>query len=169
MRATLRAVTLAAMAAFASMPAGATSAPTLTLAQLAKKADVVVRATLGAAVAVTEGGVAYQVYPLTVAETLAGDAASLPQYQGRPALYVMQGLADLPSLSAGQDVIALLYARRLDSPLVGFNQGLYVIASGKVGAATGTPAATAPKDSAGKAITDLGALRDAIRAAREAK
>ena len=140
--------------------AGATTAPTLTFVQQAKKADVIVRATLGTATTVTEAGIAYAVYPLTVAETLAGDAGSLPQSQGRPALYVLQGLADLPTLSAGQEVVVLLYARRLDSPLVGFNQGLYPVTGGKVAGL---------KDSAGKDITDLGALRDAIRAARAAK
>jgi hypothetical protein len=121
---------------------------------------VIVRASLGPAATVTEAGVTYTVYPLTVTETLTGDAGGLPQYQGRPALYVLQGLADVPALSAGQDVVALLYARRLDSPFVGFNQGLYPLTGTKV---------SGPKDSAGKDITDLGALRDAIRAAREAK
>ncbi|GHF52550.1 hypothetical protein HNQ07_003185 [Deinococcus metalli] len=159
MRAALRALSLGLWLLMA-VPAGATTAPTLTFAQQAKKAEVIVRATLGTAATVTEGGAAYTVYPLTVAETLTGDAGTLPQYQGRPALYVLQGLADLPTLTAGQEVVALLYARRLDSPVVGFNQGLYPVSSGKV---------TGAKDAAGKDITDLGALRDAIRAAREAK
>lgn len=159
MRGMLRAVVAGVTLALLPVT-GATTAPPLTLAQQAKKADVVVRATLGTAVNVTEGSVAYQVYPLTVAETLAGDAGRLPQYQGKPALYVMQGVADLPTLTASQEVIALLYDRRLDSPIVGFNQGLYPVSAGKVSGA---------KDSAGKDITDLAALRDAIRAAREAK
>lgn len=161
MRAVLRVLSVGILGLLAALPdVGATTVPTLTFVQQAKKADVIVRATLGTATTVTEGGVAYAVYPLTIAETLVGDAGSLPQSQGRPALYVMQGLADLPTLSAGQEVIALLYARRLDSPLVGFNQGLYVVTGGKV---------TGPKDGAGKDITDLGPLRDAVRSARDAK
>ncbi|PNY80875.1 hypothetical protein [Deinococcus koreensis] len=160
MNARLRALTLAALLPLALAPAAqATTAPPLTLEQQARKADVIVRATLGAVTNVTEGGVSYQVYPLTITETLVGDAASLPQSGGRPALFFLQGLADLPALTTGQDVIALLYARRLDSPLVGFNQGLYPVTNGAVKA----------KTAAGADITDPAKLRDAIRAAREAR
>ncbi|ACO45379.1 hypothetical protein DEDE109153_16545 [Deinococcus deserti] len=132
--------------------AAATTAPTLTLAQQAKKAEVIVRATLGAPVTVNDGEVTYIAYPLNITETVLGDAARLPQHEGRPALMFLQGLQDLPALKTGQEVIALLYARRLDSPLVGFNQGLYAVTDGKVNAGD---------------ITDPVKLRDAIRAARE--
>ena len=55
-------------------------------------------------------------------------------------------------------VAALQVARKLDSPLVGFNQGLYPVTDGKVSAGDAkTP------------ITDPAKLRDAIRAALEAK
>lgn len=138
--------------------AGATTAPPLTLAQQVKKADVIVRGTLGPAVSVREGEVTYLAYPLTVAETITGDAARLPQNDGKPALFFLQGLADLPNLKSGQEVFALLYVRKQDSPLVGFNQGLYPVTEGKVAAGDAkTP------------ITDPAKLRDAIRAALEAK
>lgn len=160
MNARLRALALAALLPAALAPtARATTAPPLTLEQQARKADVIVRATLGAATTVTEGEVSYQVYPLTITETLVGDAASIPQSGGKPALFFLQGLADLPALAAGQEVVALLYARRLDSPLVGFNQGLYPVTNGAVKA----------KTAAGADITDPAKLRDAIRAAREAR
>lgn len=139
---------------FAMTTAGATTAPPLTLAQQVKKAELIVRGTLGTAVAVKEGEVTYLAYPLTVAETIAGDAARLPQNEGKPALFFLQGLADLPDLKTGQEVFALLYTRKLDSPLVGFNQGLYPVTGGKVLAGD----AKAP-------ITDPAKLRDAIRAA----
>lgn len=139
-------------------PAGATTAPPLTLTQQARKADVIVRATLGAAQSVKEGDVTYLAYPLTIAETIAGDAASLPQNEGKPALFFLQGLSDLPEVRAGQEVIALLYARKLDSPVVGFNQGLYIITGGALTAGD-----------AAKPITTPDGLRDAIRAARETK
>ena len=169
--------------------AGATAVTPLTLAQQAQKAEVIVRATLGTPTTAKEGDVTYTVYPLTVTETIAGDAASLPQHMGQPALFFLQGVQDLPALSGGQEVFALLYARKADSPLVGFNQGLYTVTNGAVsvspaggaatsiGTGTGTSttsptsgttasgsAATAP---AAGTITDPAALRDAIRAARE--
>ena len=67
-------------------------------------------------------------------------------------------MADLPAFAAGQEAVALLYARRLDSPLVGFSQGWYPVVGGKVTAGDRE-----------KPITDPAALRDAIRAARGAQ
>lgn len=155
-----RGLLLAALLATAAgiTTAGATTAPPLTLAQQVGKAEVIVRGTLGPAVSVREGEVTYLAYPLTVAETIAGDAARLPQNDGKPALFFLQGLADLPNLKSGQEVFALLYTRKQDSPLVGFNQGLYPVTDGKVTAGN----AEAP-------ITDPAKLRDAIRAALEAR
>lgn len=159
--------------------AGATAVTPLTLAQQAQKAEVIVRATLGTPTTAKEGDVTYTVYPLSVTETIAGDAASLPQHMGKPALFFLQGVQDLPALSGGQEVFALLYARKADSPLVGFNQGLYPVVNGAVSvspagsAATGAGSATgievaAPSGAAtGTTITTPTALRDAIRAARE--
>ncbi|GAA5438687.1 hypothetical protein Dcae01_00176 [Deinococcus caeni] len=112
--------------------AQATAAPTLSLEQQARKAEVIVRATLGPPAEVRDGDVTYVAYPLTVTETIAGDPASLPRQGGAPALLFLKGLADLPDLRAGQDVIALLYSARLDSPLVGFNQGLYPVVNGSL-------------------------------------
>lgn len=146
------------LAALMAGVAGATTAPPLTLAQQVKKAEVIVRGTLGPAVSVKEGEVTYLAYPLTVAETISGDAARLPQNDGKPALFFLQGLADVPELKSGQEVFALLYTRKQDSPLVGFNQGLYPVIDGKVSAGEAkTP------------ITDPAKLRDAIRAALGAK
>ncbi len=169
--------------------AQATTAPPLTLAQQARKAQVIVRATLGQPSDVQEGGVTYVAVPLTVTETLAGDPASLPQREGAPALFFLKGAADLPALRAGMDVIALLYTDRLDSPLVGFYQGLYPVVNGAIvngtsvngasvpasGAAapTAAPPAVAAPGTPGvtpeAAITDPAKLRAAILAAREAR
>ncbi|MDV6373388.1 hypothetical protein [Deinococcus arenicola] len=146
------------IAALLTAAAGATTAPPLTLEQQVKKAELIVRGTLGAAVSVKEGEVTYLAYPLTVAETITGDAARLPQNDGKPALFFLQGLADVPNLKTGQEVFALLYTAKLDSPLVGFNQGLYPVTDGKVLAGDAkTP------------ITDPAKLRDAIRAALGSK
>ena len=169
-----------------SAVAGATAVTPLTLAQQAQKAEVIVRATLGTPTTAKEGDVTYTVYPLTVTETVAGDAASLPQHLGQPALFFLQGVQDLPALGGGQEVFALLYSRRADSPLVGFNQGLYPVTNGAVSVSPAGSAATTSTSSpttsptststasgsaatapAAGTITDPTALRDAIRAARE--
>lgn len=138
--------------------AQATVAPTLNLEQQARRAEVIVRATLGSPVDVRDGNVTYVAYPLTVTETIAGDPATLPRHEGAPALLFLKGASDLPQLRAGQDVIALLYSARMDSPLVGFNQGLYPVVNGSLvpGVALGTatpptsaaPASTAPASTA---------------------
>ena len=106
--------------------AGATSAPRLTLAQQAVKADVIVRATVQAPTSVQENGQTWTVYPLTVLETLAGDAQSLPKSQDSPSVWVLGGLQDGPLLTGGETML-LLYKSRYDSPLVGFNQGFYPV------------------------------------------
>lgn len=138
--------------------AQATVAPTLSLEQQARRAEVIVRATLGSPVDVRDGNVTYVAYPLTVTETIAGDPATLPRHEGAPALLFLKGASDLPQLRAGQDVIALLYSARMDSPVVGFNQGLYPVVNGSLvpGVALGTatpptsaaPASTAPASTA---------------------
>ena len=115
----------------------ATTASPLTLVQQARKADVIVQATIGTPTTVTEGGQAYSVYPLKVSETLAGDAAQLPQLPGGqggsgPALYVLSGMELAPVFQSGQEAVLLLYKGRLDSPLVGFNQGAFLISNGLV-------------------------------------
>lgn len=141
---------LLGVAALTGASALALSVP-LTLAQQAQKAEVIVRATLGQAQPVKEGDVTYTAYPLDVKETVAGDVNSLPQLNGKPALMFLQGLEDTPKLSAGQEAVLLLYARRLDSPVVGVNQGAYVVQNGKVNA---------------EEITDPVKLVEAIRTAR---
>ena len=120
-------------AALGMNAACATTAPALTLEAQAKKAEVIIRAVLGPPATVQDGAVTYLAYPIAeLKETVAGNAASLPQHEGKPALFFLQGAQDLPTLQAGQEVFALLYARKLDSPLVGFNQGLYPVVNGSV-------------------------------------
>ncbi|MGY2892372.1 hypothetical protein [Deinococcus sp. UYEF24] len=127
---------------------GATTFAPLTLVQQAKKADVIVQATIGLPTTVTEGTQVYAVYPLKVSETLAGDAATLPQTVGSqggggPALFVLSGVETAPVFQLGQEVVLLLYKGRLDSPLVGFNQGAYLISNGQV-SVLNAPLATTP-------------------------
>ena len=123
-----------ALSAFLFTAVQATTASPLTLEQQARKADVIVQATIGTPTTVTEGGQAYSVYPLKVSETLAGDAAQLPGGQGGggPALYVLSGMELAPVFQSGQEAVLLLYKGRLDSPLVGFNQGAFLILNGLV-------------------------------------
>lgn len=122
-------------------PAGAAGATALTLTQQAKKAEVIVRGTLGTSTRVKEGDVTWVVYPITVTETVAGDVATLPQTEGKPALYLLDGLEGLPQLRAGQEGFFLLYSRRFESPFVGFDQGVYPIENGQVTRLPGSEAA----------------------------
>ena len=115
----------------------ATTFTPLTLVQQARKADVIVQATIGIPTTVTEGTQVYAVYPLKVSETLAGDAATLPQTVGSqgggsPALFILSGVEGAPVFQSGQEAVLLLYKGRLDSPLVGFTQGAYLVANGQV-------------------------------------
>ncbi|ABF45940.1 hypothetical protein Dgeo_1645 [Deinococcus geothermalis DSM 11300] len=146
-----RALFLLAALALGAAPRGAqaTTAPPLTLTQQAKKADVIIRATLGTPSTVKDGEVTWLVYPLTVTETVAGDPASLPQLDGKPALYLLSGVEGLPDLRAGQDAFLLLYSKRLDSPIVGFAQGLYPVENGKVQRPGTDTAASADTSAAG--------------------
>ncbi|THF68584.1 hypothetical protein E7T06_15920 [Deinococcus sp. Arct2-2] len=108
----------------------------LTLTQQAKKAQVIVRATVGSPTATQTGSgptaVSWINYPLTVTEIIAGDVASLPLREGKPTLMFLAGLQDVPTLNSGQDVFLLLYTGTQDSPLVGFNQGVYPVINGRV-------------------------------------
>lgn len=135
-------------------PAGATSTVPLTLAQQAQKAAVIVRGTLGPSSTVKEGDVTYTVYPLKVVETVAGDAAQLPQNGGQPALYFLQGVQDLPTLLPQQEAFWLLYTQKLDSPLVGFSQGFYPLNNGSISVGD---------------LSDPAKFRAAVLAARGAK
>ncbi|WP_420594663.1 hypothetical protein [Deinococcus sp.] len=112
--------------------ASATSAPTLTLAQQAVKAQVIVRATLGTPASVQENGQNWTVYPITVAETVVGDAQGLPKYKNQPSVWVLSGIQDGPQLPSGEAML-LLYTSRFDSPLVGFTQGVYGVSAGAGG------------------------------------
>ena len=107
--------------------AGASVAPTMTLPQQAQKAEVIVRGELGAPQTVTNGGVTWRAYPLTVTEVVSGDVNRLPQLEGQPTLYIWANAEGLPEWRTRQDAFFLLYTARLDSPLVGFNQGYYAI------------------------------------------
>ncbi len=126
----------------------------LSLSEQARRAQVIVRATVGQPTNEKEGDIPYMAYPLTVSETILGDLGSLPQLNSKPALYFLQGASDLPAVSQGQEAIFLLYTGKMDSPVVGYNQGFYPLSGGKVTAGD---------------LTNPVKLRDAIRAARGTK
>lgn len=126
-------------------------APALPLETQARRAEVIVRGSLGAPQTVSENGVSWRVYPLKLTEAVAGDAARLPAAGGEPAPYVWAEATDLPNWRTGQDAFFLLYTARLDSPLVGYNQGYYAVVNGQV--ALNEPVTLAPevKDAAAPA------------------
>lgn len=109
-----------------------TVAPALSLETQARRADLIVRGSLGTPQTVTEGEISWRVYPLTLTETVAGDTTRLRTHANEPALYVWAEAADLPAWRTGQDAFFLLYTARLDSPMVGYNQGYYPVVGGSV-------------------------------------
>ncbi len=127
---------LAALVAL-SAAAQATVVRTYPLPEQARRAQVIVQASLDAPVTRDEDGQTWTVYPLKVTRTLAGDLGSLPQVDGRPALYLLAGMDDAPTFQPGEQAVLLLYAGKLDNPLVGFTQGAYRIQDGRVPAANG--------------------------------
>lgn len=149
-------VLLLGAAGLLSSSLAATLGPQLSLPQQAKKAQVIVRAAIGSPQAVTEGEVIYSVYPLDIKETVAGELANLPTKDGKPALYILQGLQGMPSLS-GQEAFLLLYTGKMDSPIVGVSQGFYPLSGGKFT----TPVSGMP--------SDPDAWREAVRSARSAQ
>ncbi len=129
-----------------TVPVQATTLIPLTLSQQIKKADLVLYVRVLGVVqenrTLGKETLPWQVYTLEVLESLVGDAATLPQKDGKPTLSVLGG-ADLtlegaPTLKAplnkdpGGEYILMLYKGSFDSPFVGFNQGVYPALSGKV-------------------------------------
>lgn len=132
---------LAALLALAGA-AQATVFQSYALPEQARRAQVIVQASLGAPVSREEGGLSWTVYPLSVTRTAAGSVDDLPQLDGRPALYILSGMDEAPTFQAGEQAVLLLYKGRLDNPLVGFTQGAYRIRDGRVqgeAAANATP------------------------------
>ena len=127
----LRSTALAALLALSSAAQAGTyqSHP---LAEQARRAQVIVQASLDAPLTRDEDGQTWTVYPLRVSRTLAGDPASLPQLDGRPALYILAGLDDAPTFKAGDQAVLLLYQGKLDNPLVGYTQGVFRIQDGRL-------------------------------------
>lgn len=116
--------------------------PKLTLAQQAKKADLIVQARVTEVKQQEQGGQKWTVYVLKVGETLAGSVADLPTLNGAPALWVLGGLDGAPTFAANDEAVLLLYKGLLDSPVVGVNQGIYPLKGGKVqGQSVSDPAA----------------------------
>ncbi len=130
------------LAALLSSSAVAGFVPKLTLAQQAKKADLIVQARVTEIKPQTQGGQKWTVYALKVGETLSGSVADLPQLNGAPTLWVLDGLEGAPKLAVNDEAVLLLYKGLLDSPVVGVNQGVYLLQGGKVqGQSVSDPAA----------------------------
>lgn len=136
-------------AAAPSLPTDPYAPKLLSVAELSRKAQVIVRATVGMPLTIKEGEQNWRVYPLDVLETLAGDAQSLPKvkYQDKgavlekPALWVYADVQESPNVPSGEAVL-FLYSARMDSPLVGYAQGAFVVSNSRVqGLPAGTPGA----------------------------
>lgn len=117
--------------------AGATVVKPLSLPEQAKKAEVIIQAKVGAVYTQQLGGVLWNVYTLDVRRTLVGNVRELSQQDGQPALWVLYGVDDAPVFRTGEEAVLLLYRTQaergpFDSPVVGFNQGVYRIRNGQI-------------------------------------
>lgn len=113
--------------------AHATDAPPLDPKTLAQKAEVIVQATVAEVSRQERDGETWTVYRLKVSEVVTGAVADLPKLGEDPALWVLEGLENAPTLKANDEAVLLLYRKLLDSPVVGGTQGLYRVVNGKVG------------------------------------
>lgn len=115
----------------------------LTLEQQVEKAEVIVHATIKAVTAETRTGKPWVVYTLDPKRFVLGTATDLPQSAGAPSFAVFGSatvrLEGAPSFKAGDEVVLMLYKTAYDSPVVGFRQGAYRIADGKVQTLDGKP------------------------------
>lgn len=134
--------------------AGATVVRPLALGEQVKKAEVIVQARVADVKDAQQGGFAWKVYPLTVTETVVGDASALPRYENAPALWVLAGVDGAPTFAKGDEAVLLLYKSLYDSPLVGFNQGVYRIKNGKI---------------EGQSVSDVAAFKKSLVSLRGAK
>lgn len=138
----------------------------LSVAELSRKAQVIVRANVGAPLTIKQGEENWRVYPLDILETLAGDAQALPKikYQDkgqaleRPALWIYADPQEAPKAPSGESVL-FLYSGLLDSPLVGYSQGAFTVNNSRVqGLPDGTPnvAAQVPSPAMPTSVTANG-------------
>ena len=141
------------VAALLGASASASFVPKLTLAQQAKKADLIVQARVTEVKQQEQDGQQWTVYALKVGETLSGNAADLPKLNGAPALWVLSALDGAPKFAVNDEAVLLLYKGLLDSPVVGVSQGVYPIQAGKV---------------QGQTVTDPAAFKKSLLAARAA-
>ena len=112
--------------------ASATVVPPLDFNQQVRKAQVIVEATIVSVRQQERDGQRWNVYRLRITETLAGNAADLPTDENTPALWVLDGAVDAPQFKVDDQAILLLYRTLMDSPVVGYNQGVYRIRNGQV-------------------------------------
>lgn len=179
-----------ALATALSFCAGATSVLPLPVTQQAQKAEIIVRARIGVPKTVKDSLNSWVAYPLVVSEVVAGELSKLPTFEGEPTLYVLANLQDGPPIRQGQEAFLLLYSTKLDSPFVGFNQGIFPIENNQVtrpgeklptttqtststtntAAASSPSAATTPDKPTADAIQrDPNKFRDELKAARGGK
>lgn len=115
--------------ALLSSVALATTFQKLSLEQQVDRAEVIVRATIGAVTQETRAGRAWTVYALSVKSALRGEASALPQRNNAASIAVLGGgnlkLEGAPAFKTGEDWLLLLYTKPFESPVVGFRQGAY--------------------------------------------
>lgn len=120
----------------ASMPVQATTIRVLSLSDQARRADVIVHAAVADIQSETRNNLPWKVYTLKVLETLGGNSKDLPTSASLPSFAILGSdtllLEQAPTPIKGQEYIFFLYKTPYDSPIVGFNQGIYNVQDGRV-------------------------------------
>ncbi|GEM47939.1 hypothetical protein DC3_35740 [Deinococcus cellulosilyticus NBRC 106333 = KACC 11606] len=116
--------------------AHATTVSALTFEEQVKKADVILHVRIVDVKTIQSKNYPWQQYTLSVKETLKGNANVLPQVQDVPSFNVLGGdtwtLEGAPTFRKDEEWVVFLYKTPYDSPVVGFNQGMYRIQDGRV-------------------------------------
>lgn len=116
--------------------AQATTVNPLAFQDQIKKADVIVHVRILDVKTIQSKNYPWQQYTLNVREVLKGDPKTLTQVGDVPAFNVLGGgdwqMEGAPSFKKDEEWVLFLYKNPYDSPIVGFNQGMYRIQDSRV-------------------------------------
>ncbi|GGJ30362.1 hypothetical protein [Deinococcus roseus] len=116
--------------------AQATTVSVLGFEDQIKKADVVVHVRIVDVKTIQNKNYPWKQYTLSIKDTLKGNASMLSQLPEGPAINVLGGdtwqMEGAPAFKKDEEWVLMLYKTPYDSPVVGFNQGMYQIRDNRV-------------------------------------
>lgn len=116
--------------------AQATTVSVVSFEDQIKKADVIVHVRIVDVKTIQNKNFPWQQYTLSVRDTLKGEASLLPQVGSAPSFIVLGGdtwtMEGAPMFKKDEEWVLFLYKTQYDSPIVGFNQGMYRVQDSRV-------------------------------------